>query len=383
MDEKKNEIAKRMMNIEYYPATVEQHVSPEEYTKLPLSNISALGVAFEPLTVAFKNVFSGGAATSGIYKVTVPNGMYLAARTDGSGFLGSSLSTVTNKVAGQATLNPLLFEPTMLFMAVALANINKKLDGIQDMQRELLDFLTQKERSQIKGDLSFLTDVINNYKYNCNNDKYKNSNHIKVLDIMQSAERKIDFYREMVLSKLKKKSLFHSDQDVRKQLAQMQSNFKDYQISLYLFSFSSFLQVMLLENFDCAYLDGVTKKLEDYSYEYRDLYSKTYTQIERIADSSIQSSFLKGWASATKVTGEALSKVPIISKTQIDESLIERGEKLSETASKRTKQTMEQFLEKQSAYVRPFIENINTVNRLYNQPLEILFDAENLYIGAG
>ena len=83
-----------------------------------------------------------------------------------------------------------------------------------------------------------------------------------------------------------------------------------------------------------------------------------------------------------KFTGEAIAKVPLISKTQIDETLISTGEKFGELDSKRTSETMKQFLEKQSAYVRPFIENINKINSLYNQPLELLFDTENLYLMA-
>ena len=383
MDEQKNEIARAIMNVEYYPAVIEKDISIEKYTKLPIAKISTLGVAFEPLTAAVNSVLSGGEVANGICRVSIPNGMHLAARADGTGYIGSALSNATNQVAGQATLTPLVCDPTMLFMAAALAHIDKKLDSIQEMQQELMDFLAQKERSELKGDLNFLVDVHNNYKYNWDNEKYKASNHIKVLDIMQSAEKKIDFFRERISSKLNKKSLFHSDQEVRKHLGKMQSEFKDYQVSLYLYSFSSFLQVMLLENFDSAYLDGITKKLEDYSFEYRELYAKSFAQITSYANSSIQSNLLKGLASVNKIAGEAISKVPVINKSQIDETLIETGEKLGKLGTMRTEQTMKQFIEKQSAYVRPFVGNINVVNRLYNQPLELLFDKENIYLGAG
>lgn len=230
----------------------------------------------------------------------------------------------------------------MLFMAATCANIDKKMDSIQDMQKELLDFLAQKERSELKGDLNFLVDVINNYKYNWNNEKYKNNNHIKVLDIMQESERKLDFFREQITSKLMRKSMFYSDQEVKKQLDKMQSEFKDYQVSLYLYSFSAFLQVILLENFESAYLEEV----------------------------------------ANKIAGETVAKIPLINKSQIDETLLATGERIGNLSSKRIEQAMEQLIETQSAYVRPFIENINEVNRLYNRPLDLLFDEENLYFGA-
>ena len=51
---------------------------------------------------------------------------------------------------------------------------------------------------------------VNNYKYNWNNGIYKNSNHIKVMDIRQEAEKKIAFYREQIISKVNKKSFIHS-----------------------------------------------------------------------------------------------------------------------------------------------------------------------------
>lgn len=52
-------------------------------------------------------------------------------------------------------MTPLACDPTMLFMAAALANIDKKLDAIQDMQKEMMDFLVQKEKADLKGKFEF------------------------------------------------------------------------------------------------------------------------------------------------------------------------------------------------------------------------------------
>ena len=43
---------------------------------------------------------------------------------------------------------------------------------------------------------------------------------------------------------------------------------------------------------------------------------------------------------------------------------------------------MQTLVDKQNSYVTPFVENIKAVNRLYNRPLEIIFDRENLYLEA-
>jgi len=378
---KKNQIVKAMTDVEYYPSAREDKISIEKYTKLPLAEVSALGIAFEPLASVFQNItqIGGESAGSGLYRVTMPKGVsgHLAKFHDGSGLT----ATVVNEsgIAGQARLNPLVCNPTMLFMAVALKGINDKLDSIQEIQQEIIEFLEQKEKSKLRGNLNVLSDVLNNYKYNWNNEKYKTNKHIQVQEIKRDAEQSIIFYREQIDKKINKQSFLHSDQDVKNKSKEIQSEFKDYQLALYLYSFSSFLEVMLLENFESAYLDSVAHKIEDYSYQYREFYTKCYDQIEGYSKSSIHSHLLSGLASINRVAGDVVAKVPIVSKSQIDETLIETSNRLGRFSSRKTEQTMAQFVNNQSSCVRPFVENINAVNKLYNQPMELVFDQENIY----
>ena len=248
------------------------------------------------------------------------------------------------------------------------------------MQQEMMDFLVQKEKADLKGNLIFLYDLFNNYKYNWNNEMYKNSNHIKVLDIRQEAEKKIAFYREQIIAKVNKKSFIHSDQTVNKQLQAVQDQFKDYQLALYLLGFSSFLEVMLLGNYNEDYLTGISKKLEDYSLKYRELYTKCYDEIEGYSSTSVQSSVLKGLSKASSSVGKFVEKIPVISKGQADEALIAAGGKFEEINSGKLKKQMSNLIEHQSNFVRPFIENIDTINELNNKPVQLVVDKENLYI---
>ena len=295
-------------------------------------------------------------------------------------FIGSLQTSAGMVGGGQAKMAPLACDPTMIFMAAALANVEKKLDTIQDMQKEMIDFLVQKEKADLKGDLNFLFDVFNNYKYNWNNEMYKNSNHIKILDIRQEAEKKIAFYREQIIAKVNKKSFIHSDQTVNKQLQAVQDQFKDYQLALYLLGFSSFLEVMFLGNFDKDYLTGISEKLEKYSLNYRELYTKCYNEIEGYSSTSVQSSMLKGIAKVSTSVGKLVEKIPVISKGQADEALIAAGDKLGELNASKLRKQMSSLIERQSNTIRPFIENIDTVNELCNKPVQLLVDKENLYI---
>lgn len=243
-----------------------------------------------------------------------------------------------------------------------------------------MDFLIQKEKADLKGNLNFLFDVFSHYKYNWNNNMYKNSNYIKVLDIRQESEKKITFYREQIIAKVNKKSFIHSDKTINKQLQSIQDQFKDYQLALYLLGFSSFLEVMLLENFDADYLTGISAKLDNYSLNYRELYSKCYDEVEGYSSTSVQSSVLKGIAKASTSVGKFVEKIPVISKSQVDETLITAGGKLDEINADKLRKQMRALIAYQSNSIRPFIENIDTINELYNKPVQLLIDEENLYL---
>ena len=377
---RKNELLKAMSATELAPLEVKNEISVQTYSKIPLSRLTALGTGFEPVVSAIQQVTSHGQATSGFYKVTIPKGTHLAQFKEKSGFLGTAVGE--HGIVGQAQLNPLLCDPTTLLAAAALANIDKKLDAIQEVQQEMLDFLAQKEKSALKADLNFLMDIQNNYKYNWNSEKYKAANHAKVLDIRQEAARQIDFYQEQIKKQLGKKALLHSDHDVQKMLEKVQGEFKEYQLALYIYGFAYFLEVVLQENYEKAYLSAIAKRIDEMAFQYREFYSLAYSQIENLSKSSLQAHLFGGLSAINTGAGTAIAKIPGINKSQIDETLIEAGERIGAYKNRRVQTTMQQLLERQSSCVRPFIDNINAVNRLYNEPVTLIFNHDTLYLGS-
>ena len=378
MEENRNLITVQnaLVNMELHPVLWDNgEISTERFTKLPISRLAAVGTAFEPLVTAFQSVL-GESGRSGLYWANTGGGQMFKR---GSEFIGS-IKTATGGVGGgQAGFTPIALNPTMLFMAIALYNIDKKLDAIQETQKEILQFLEQKEKAKLKGDFIYLTDVLNNYKYNWNNEMYKKSNHIKVLDIKQSSEQSVIFYHKQISEKPITKSFFHGDKDVKTKLKKVDSDFEGYQLAIYLHAFSSFLEVMLLENFDSGYLNSVAKKIEDNALRYRKLYMVCYNQIEKYSKSSLESNFLKGLSVINKTAGDAVAAIPVVNKSQIDETLIESSNRLLNRNFIRTNKNMEQLMKYQSSSVGQFVENINAVNKLYNEPIELLVDEENIY----
>ena len=151
-------------------------------------------------------------------------------------------------------------------------------------------------------------------------------------------------------------------------------------LALYTLAFSSFLDVMLVGNYDKEYLSGISEKLDDYSMKYRELYTQCYEEISGYSSTSIQSSLLKGLSKTTKAVGKIVERIPVVGDTQADETLIAAGEKLSDIGTEKIRKQMRQLIERQSNFVRPFIDNIDTVNRLNNNPVQLLVDKDNLYI---
>ena len=351
LNQRRKSSLQTMMDIECPPEMPELDLARSNAIKISLSNLTALGVAFQPLTTAIQTAVNGSGG-SGIYFVkTMGKQMFNA--NGSSEFIGSLKSATGAVGGGQARMTALACDPTMLFMAAALMNIEKKLDLIQQTQEEILEFLEERERATLQGNLNTLGDVMSNFKYNWDNEKYKTNKHILVQQIKKESETSIILYRDQIAKKLKKRSLIHSDQEVKAVLNKLQAQFKDYQLALYLYSYSTFLEVLLLGNFGKGYLNSVEHRIAEYSFQYRELYTDCYNLID---------------------------KVPVISKSQLDENLIEASGKLGLHGEKRATGALERFISTRSNVTQPFIENIRVVNALYNKPVAYLIDGENIYV---
>jgi len=376
--ENKNALVKAMMEVEYYPPTelVKMNIDMTETQKFPIEKAATLGVAFQPITQLISYAL-GGAGQSGLYFVnTAGKTMFQS----GGQFIGNLQAANGGVGGGLARMTQIPLDPTMLCMAVAIMAVEKKLDAIQEAQKEILAFLELKEEAKLKGNLNALADVLNNYKFNWGNDKYKDHKHILVQDIKREADQSIILYREQITKALCKKALFHSGQEVKATLSKTMSHLNDYQLALYTFSFSSFLEVMLLENFDTNYLNSIANKIYEYSGDYTALYEKCAEKIEKDSKTSLEGYALKGLSKLSSGAGNIVEKIPVISKSQLDENLHKAGGILQDVDTNRTQNVMHILADSQTDYITSFVENIHTIDNLYNQPMQLMFDTENIYI---
>ena len=327
---------------------------------------------------AVQNII-GNEGGSGIYFVDT-GGKSMFQMKDSKEFIGS-LKTEEGLVGGgQARIKQLVCNPTMIFVAVSMANMDKKLDSINELQKQMMEFLVQKEKSELRGNLATLQEIYDQYKINFENKTFLSGSYKKILDIKQASEQKIDFYRNQISKEIEKKEFFHRNKSVKKQLEYVTDQFNEYQMALYILGFASSLEICLIGNYDETYLNNLSSKLEKYSYEYLELYTKSYEKIEAYSSKSVESNILKGISGTTKFMGKTVEKIPLVNRGLIDEALIAAGEKIKDVNSDMLNKKMNLLTENKENVMKPFIDNINTVNEFYNKPLKLVIDSENLYL---
>lgn len=75
----------------------------------------------------------------------------------------------------------------------------------------------------------------------------------------------MSLHTEQIVKTLNKSDDWHWDNDVQQVKNKLKAEFDDYKLSLFLYSYASFLEVMLLENFDKDYLNSISDKIEEKS----------------------------------------------------------------------------------------------------------------------
>ena len=392
---RKADIARQALDMEFMPQSTDIPVSLDKATKLPLAEIASLGTAFASLPAVFRTVTQTVSISGeGLLRATDASGnpldlRILQAFNDGSGLMGSfrdasngfgqaRLHTVASQMADVVTT--MSYDPTTFFMAAALMEINKKLDAIQETQQEMFECIRNRDKAELRGDLETLSDVLNSYRFNWDNAQYKNNKHILVQQIRNDAEKAIIQHRAQIEGKFKSKGPIHIDKEVRDKAAAIRDELEEYRLSVYLYSFASFLEVMLLENFDPDYLAATAGKIEERSLAYRMLYTKAYDALESQADSSVRAVALGGLSGAMGFLGKAIEKTPVGDLTPIDEALQDAFKGIGDFSRGVKRDMMRKITDARSSDVRPFVENIENVNRLYNEPTMLLADEDAIYV---
>ena len=388
-----NQICERLSSAEIHLATTDIEVEVGDGFKLPLDQIAALGVGFSSLPTMFRsvattiNVPTLLQATDKLGNPLDPS--VLQRFSDGSGMLGSFRDAATG--FGQARFHQvdpgtiqsvatMPYDPTMLFMAAALAQINQKLDAIQDTVNEMFEYMRQKDKAELRGNIKTLEDVFEAYRYNWNNDIWRKNAHMKVIDIKQESEKAIIHLRAQIRAKMGEKGLVELRFAVGGRLDKVLDRLKEYQLATYTYSFAAFLEPMLSENFDETNLNAIVAKISDHGNEYRKLYTECYNAIEESSKGSADAVALRGASAAFAGLGAFVKQTPLGERTSVDETLEKAARGVGSFNEGQTRSLMEKLQHAKAPNVLPFKQSLEAVNNLHNHPHQLAADGENVYL---
>lgn len=386
-------VAERLASTKIHLALTQERADVSGAIKLPLERIPQLGVAFASLPSMFRTV-TNTVSVPTLLQATDKFGnpldpSILQSFKDGSGLMGSyrdaakgfgqaRLHVVEGDIATSVTQVP--YDPKSLFMAAAIAQINQKLDSIQESVDEMFEYMRQRDKANMRGDLKTLADILNGYGLNYGNAVEMAHAHMKVLDIEHASTRDMEMFRSQAQTNLEKKGFFEARDGVGRRLDKVLDYLKDYQLATYIHAFSLFLEPMLAKNFESAKLADAAAKIEADSLAYRELYTECYDALEASAADTIDVALLGGIASAGKMLGRAIAATPIGEFTPIDEALEGAGEDIGRFNDEQSEKLIEKLHQAKTPDIAPFRQSVKEIDILYNCPTQIAVDAENVYI---
>lgn len=381
-----NEKLERMIETQYYPFIPRDEIAAKCRYKLNKGDLVSVGGPIAALASELGRLVINPSSNEGLYRCVFPNGVSgtLAQAKDGSGFLGTIMN---NGIVGQARWIPangsattIPINPAIIAIAITLVGINKKLDDIKQTQNDILNFLENDKESKLKGSVNALFEIMNDYRFNFDNMTWKNGKFVIASDIKTKAESSIIFYRGIIKDEMDKRNAIHSNQQAQKIINKVQQNFKRYQLSIYLYAYAAFVEVVLGDNYNSEYLDKVSERIEDNSFQYYKDYTECYDMLSKYTSSSVGTAALKGLGNASKSVGNVIAKIPIIRKGPVDEVLIAAGNSAKKLSSQNSEKALHEFSDKQGAGVYLFVENIETINTMNNQAIEMMFDQDTIYV---
>lgn len=359
---------------------------------VPIAELSALGAGVASLVPAFNTVTTTTTlATDGLF--TIANkvaGDTLKMAKNGNAWGAMKTATGGSKMVQLAEAGPLTatsqavsaINPTTMMMAVALYSIEKQLGEIAETQKQILSFLEIKDEAGIEGDLETLSELINNYKHNWDNEIYVQNSHKMVMYIKRTARSNMLASQKRVAELVASKKLVVGQGQVKSTLSEMEKRFKYYQLALYTYSLASMMEIMLGGNYKEEYITGIKDEIIKLSGNYRELFEKSSLYLEKLGRSAVEANVLKGIGTAGKAVGKFIGSIPLVKEGPVDEFLQDSGANLKKNAIGMEKQAVHQFAALNNSGTHIFVNKMEDMIQIYNHTERICFDDKQIYLVA-
>lgn len=363
--------------------------------KIPISNLALLGTAFSQMSEAARTTVT--TVTSEIKRENLYRGIWpegangrLAFNINGAtvgnimgekGIDSRMLFKPIGEVSVENTITSIKsINPTMIAIAVALMEINKKLDGIQSSIDEVLRFLETDKQAKQRGNLQTLAEIMKDFKRKGNDADFCKSRNHTVQEIQRDARQDIEFYKTRIETAVKEKKTFHSQKDVRKYVGSITTSFAEYQLACYLYAYSTFLDTVLRKDFEEESIGSCRSKIIRIAEDYDALFRECRTQIASYQRSSVGNKVVGGIGKTAGTLGKAIRSIPVIEKGSVDELLLDAGDVLRDVNKDTVKAQVNNLEVLENNRMGDFLNGIGVVGALCNRKSAMITDGMNLYV---
>lgn len=403
-DDRKAEIRKQVSSTEIELVSTDIYLDVSNAVKLPFDQLANLGIGLSPIYNAFQKITTTIELpdqiqlfeNDGVTPVALDR-LYNAIPTEShpfrKGLHTSGYRDATNNAAqicigtkkGETVqlVTEAAFDPTLILVAVALAQVNAKLDSIQAGVDKIYEYLKLHDEAERRANLEALQRYLNDYKHNWNNKTWISSAHNQVATIKREAKASMIQLRAQIEKETEVGGPFDIRLGMKDKLQGIVNNMNEYRMAVYTYAFASFLEPMLSENYSEAYLTEIAGDIRDQGIAYRKLYSKCYDSLEKAADKSVDSLVMDGVAGALGGLSGLIAKTPLGDATQIDEALADASDNVDGLNDSFTAGLLKELRKTHDPDIRVFSESVDNVNALYNKPHKLLADKDALYLLPG
>ncbi len=389
-EENRKELANRMVDIEFHPIDSELAIRSDNSISFPIGDLAAYSGAATSVLPALKGILESVQQTSAgeqLYRCVFPNGVSGAlAQKDGAS-LGAIMNG--NRIAGQARWVPVggaaagagvaTIAPAIIFITAMTVQINKKLTHLQKTADEILGFLEQDKQSHMKADLKILAEIMDGYRQNWENESFIHAKLVQTDSIKRESLANIDFYKAKAAQKAEGRELIHFNFASNK-FNDVQNLFGSYRSAVYLYSYSSFAELLLMGDYRESAINSVKNKLEECESRYREFYSKCFDELRESADTGFDNLAVRGVASATGLLGSVIGSIPVIRKGPIDEALESASDFLKNTSKESVEKMLDEFRQNESTDSDVFINNVELIGSCFNKPATLITDGHTITV---
>lgn len=367
----------------YMLADVRRDEIIKDSLKLSLSDFSKISPITVPITNNIKRIINSSKQSSEkLFRITnLGKNDSLKLMRDGNTFWGaikkSNGKSSLAKLKEVKTDNLVALDPTVMLMSVALAGIESELGQIKEFSKKIFNFIEYEKQSEIESDLEILNRFIAEFRFNIGDEKYLINNHKQVMEIKRTANKNILFYKKGINDSISKNRIITTDNSMKNMVEEVKKKLMYYRLSLYTYSFSELIEVLLVGNYSSEYLSTKIEELNMLNSEYDNTFEKTLSFIKNNADKSLEGNVIYSLGTAGKAMGNFAEKIKV---KNVDVWLNQKGDSLKQTGENIKDNYALEFSEMKDSNSELFVRQIEKIDGIYNRTKEIYFDQDNIYL---